>query len=132
MGSVSWHYYFVSTILSNPSDLSCTAAVGTAVGVSVSIASVVSFSMGVLVASVLGYISRRSKESSYQPSAHADPATVYDEVCTNKKIKGDAMEMDTNTAYGSQIYPAVYDEAGTNKRMGDTMEMNANTGSRAS
>ena len=25
-----------------------------------------------------------------QPSAHADPATVYDEVGTNKKLKGDA------------------------------------------
>ena len=43
----------------------CTAAidsaVGTAVGVSVSVTFVVSFSMGVLVAYVLGYISRRSK-----------------------------------------------------------------------
>eukprot|EP00731_Ephydatia_muelleri_P009744 Em0005g330a len=61
----------------------CTAAVGssigTAVGVSVSVTFVVSFSMGVLVAYVLGYISRRSKESSHKPSSHADPATVYDE-----------------------------------------------------
>ena len=77
----------------------CTAAVGTAVGVSVSVAFVVSFSLGVLVASVLCYISRRSKES-YKPSSHADPVTVYDEVGTNKKMKEDVMEMDTNTAYG--------------------------------
>ena len=45
----------------------CTTAVGssigTAVGVSVSVTFVVSFSMGVLVASVLGYISRRSNSS---------------------------------------------------------------------
>ena len=41
-----------------------------------------SFSMGVLVASVLCYmyISRRSIGSSHKPSSHADPATVYDEV----------------------------------------------------
>ena len=80
----------------------CTAensSIGTAVGVSVSVTFVVSFSLGVLVASVLCYISRRSKES-YKPSSHADPATVYDEVGTNKKMKGDVMEMDTNTAYG--------------------------------
>ena len=51
------------------------------------------------MASVLCYISRRSKES-YKPSSHADPATVYDEVGTNKKMKGDVMEMNTNTAYG--------------------------------
>ena len=51
------------------------------------------------MASVLCYISRRSKES-YKPSSHADPATVYDEVGTNKKMKQDVMEMDTNTAYG--------------------------------
>ena len=76
----------------------CTAAVGTAVGVSVSVTFVVSFSLGVLVASVLCYISRRSKES-YKPSSHADPATVYDEAGTNKR-KGGVMEMDTNTAYG--------------------------------
>ncbi|KAL5494304.1 hypothetical protein EMCRGX_G015606 [Ephydatia muelleri] len=42
----------------------CTATVGIAVGVSVSVTFVVSFSMGVLVASVLCYISRRSKETS--------------------------------------------------------------------
>ena len=77
----------------------CTAAVGTAVGVSVSVTFVVSFSLGVLVASVLCYISRRSKES-YKPSSHADPATVYDEAGTNKKKLGDVIEMDTNTAYG--------------------------------
>ena len=81
----------------------CTAAVGsaigTAVGVSLSVTFVVAFSMGVLVASVLGYISRRSKNSSHKPSAHSDPATVHDEVGTNKKMRGDAMEMNTNTAY---------------------------------
>ena len=76
----------------------CTAAVGTAVGVSVSVTFVVSFSLGVLVASVLCYISRRSKES-YKPSSHADPATVYDEAGTNKR-QGDVIEMDKNTAYG--------------------------------
>ena len=76
----------------------CTAAVGTAVGVSVSVTFVVSFSLGVLVASVLCYISRRSKES-YKPSSHTDPTTVYDEAGTNKK-QGDVMEMDKNTAYG--------------------------------
>ena len=50
----------------------CTAAVGsaisTAVGVSVPVTFVVSFSMGVLVASVLCYLSRGSKESSHKPS----------------------------------------------------------------
>ena len=44
------------------------SSIGTAVGVSVSVTSVVSFSMGVLVASVLCYISRRSKESSITQS----------------------------------------------------------------
>ena len=82
----------------------CTAAVGsaigTAVGVSVSVTFVVS-SMGVLMASVLCYISRRSKESSHKPSSYADPAaTVYDEVGTNKK---DTMMMNTNTAYGAHV-----------------------------
>ena len=86
----------------------CTAAVGssigTAVGVSVSVTFVMSFSMGVLAASVLCYISRRSKESSHKPSSLADPAaTVYDEVGTNEKMRGDAMEMNTNTAYGSRV-----------------------------
>ena len=70
----------------------------TTVGISVSV--VVSFSLGVLVASVLCYISRRSTGTSYKPSSHADPATVYDEVGTNRAIKGAIMEMDTNTAYG--------------------------------
>ena len=79
------------------------SSIGTAVGVSVSVTFVVSFSMGVLVASVLCYISRRSKESSHKPSSHADPATVYDEVGSNKKMMGDAMEMNTNTAYGSHV-----------------------------
>ena len=63
----------------------CTAAVGTAVGVSVSVTFVVSFSMGVLVALVLCYISRRSKETSHKPR--------------------NVMEMNTNTAYQS---PASY------------------------
>ena len=40
----------------------CSAAVGTAVGVSVSVTFVVSFSMGVLVASVLCYISKDPKD----------------------------------------------------------------------
>ena len=70
---------------------------------SVSVTFVVSFSVGVLVASVLCYLSRRSKETSHKPSSHADPATVYDEVGTNKKMMGDAMEMNTNTAYGSHV-----------------------------
>ena len=68
--------------------------------VSVSVTFVVSFSLGALVASVLCYISRRSTGTSYKPGSHADPATVYDEVGTNKKTKGGAMEMDMNTAYG--------------------------------
>ena len=55
------------------------------------------------MAYVLGYISRGSKGSSHKPSSHADPATVYDEVGSNKKMKGDAMEMNTNTAYGSRV-----------------------------
>ena len=103
----------------------CTTAVGTAVGVSVSVTFVVSFSMGVLVASVLCYLSRRSKESSHKPSSHA--ATVHD-MGTNKKMKGDAMEIDANTAYGSHVSATVYDEVGNNKkRKGDAMEMNTNT-----
>ena len=73
----------------------------TAVGVSVSVTFVVSFSLGVLVASVLGYISRRSTGTSHKPSSHDDPATVHDEVGTNMTIKGAVMEIDTNTAYGS-------------------------------
>ena len=56
------------------------------------------------MASVLGYISRRSKESSHKPSSSADPvATVYDEVGTNKKMKGDTMKMNSNTAYGTHV-----------------------------
>ena len=51
------------------------------------------------MASVLCYISRRSKES-YKPSSHADPATVYDEAGTNKKMKGDVIEMNTNAVCG--------------------------------
>ena len=112
----------------------CQAAVGTAVGVSVSVTFVVSFSMGVLVAYLLCYFSRRSKESSHKPSSHADPATVRD-MGTNKKMKGDAMEINANTAYGSHVSSTVYDEVGNNKKMkGDAMEMNTNTtyGSHAS
>ena len=73
---------------------------GTTVGVSVSVTFVVSFSLGVLVASVLCYISRRSTGTSYKPSSHADPTPVYDEVGTNMKMKGAAMEIVENTAYG--------------------------------
>ena len=80
---------------------SVSSAIGTAVGVSVSVTFVVSFSLGVLVASVLCYISRRSTGTSHKPSSHTDSATVYNEVGTNKKMKGDVMEMDTNAAYGS-------------------------------
>ena len=54
------------------------------------------------MASVLCYISRRSTRTSYKPSSHADPAGVYDEVGTNKMTEN-AMEMDTNVAYGSRI-----------------------------
>ena len=102
---------FISIILSNPSGPFMVAAdpgtaavvssIGTAVGVSVSVTFVVSFTMGVLVASVLCYISRRSKESLHNPSSHADPATVYDEVGSTKKR--DAVEMNRNTAYGSYM-----------------------------
>ena len=55
------------------------------------------------MASVLGYISRRSKESSQKPCSSADPPTVYDEVGTNKKMKGDTMKMNSNTAYGTHV-----------------------------
>ena len=92
----------VSINASTPVSRAVGSSIGTAVGVSVSVTFVVS-SMGVLVASVLCYISRGSKESSHKPSSHADPATVYDEVGTNKKMKGDVMEMNTNTAYGSHV-----------------------------
>ena len=53
--------------------------------------------------SVLCYISRRSKETSYKAISLADPTTLYDEVSTNKKMREDAMEMNTNTAYGSHV-----------------------------
>ena len=83
----------------------CTAAVGSsigiAVGVSVSVTFVVSFSMGVLVASVLCYISRRSKESSHKPSSHTDPAATVYNEVGTNKMRGDTMEMNTNAAYGS-------------------------------
>ena len=81
-------------------DTAIGSAIGTAVGVSVSVTFVVTFSLGMLVASVLCYISRRSTGTSYKPSSHADPATVYDEVGTNKKMNGDVAEMYTNAAYG--------------------------------
>ena len=98
--------FFLSGLSTLPADTSTApvhSTIATAVGVSVSVTFVVSFSMGVLVASVLCYISRRSKESSHKPSSHADPATVYDKVGSNKKVKGDAVEMDTNVAYGSHV-----------------------------
>ena len=98
------------------------SSIGTAVGVSVSVTFVVFF-MGMLVASVLCYISRGSKESLYKPSSCADPATVY-EVGTNKKMKEDILELNTNTAYG----PPTVQEVGTNKeKEGDVVEMRANT-----
>ena len=97
---------FSFIILPNPSgpttDTSTAAfgsSIDTAVGVSVSVTFVVSFSLGVLVALIPCYILRRSEES-YKPSSHADPATVYDEVGANKKMKENVMELDTNTAYG--------------------------------
>ena len=70
------------------------SAIGTAVGVPVTF--VVAFSLGVLVASLLCYILRRT---SYKPS-HDDPATVYEEVGNNMKSKDNIIVMDTNTAYG--------------------------------
>lgn len=69
------------------------AVIGTVAGVSVSVI-VVSFAMGVLMASVLCYIPRRS----HKASSHSNPATTYDEVITNKKVAGDVMEMNSNTA----------------------------------
>ena len=51
-----------------------------------------------MVANGLGYISRRSKESSHKSSSHADPASINDEVGSNKRM---TMEMNTNTAYAS-------------------------------
>ena len=89
-------------LLPNPSGPStgcdsCTATVGA----SVSVTFVVSF-LGVLVASVICYISRRCKKS-YKPSSHAEPTCIYDEVGSNKIMKGDVTEMDTNIAYGSHI-----------------------------
>ena len=77
------------------------SAIGTAVGVSVSVTFVVSFTTGVLVASVLCYISRGCKDSSHNPSTHADPATVYGDVGSTKKR--DAVEMNANTAYGLYV-----------------------------
>ena len=55
------------------------------------------------MASVLCYISRWYTESLPKPSLDAHPATVYGEVGSNKKIQGDAMEMDANIAYGSHV-----------------------------
>ena len=100
------------------------SSIGTAVGVSVSVTFVVSFSMGVLMASVLCYISRRSKESSHEPSSHVD-STAGHLVGTNE---GDTIEMDTNTAYGSNVSPTIHDEVGSNKNSkGDREEMTRNT-----
>ena len=74
-------------LLPNPSGPStgcdsCTAAVG----VSVSVTFVVSI-LGVLVASVICYISRRCKKS-YKPSSHAEPTCIYDEVGSSKINEG--------------------------------------------
>ncbi|KAL5493201.1 hypothetical protein EMCRGX_G014346 [Ephydatia muelleri] len=97
--STTLHTVYVTTTLSTTvSSDTCTAAAvgsfGTAVGVSISVTFVVSFSMGVLMASVLCYIPRRS----HKASSHSNPATTYDEVITNKKVAGDVMEMNSNTA----------------------------------
>ena len=92
-----------STLVTGPCTAAVGSSIGTAVGVSVSVTFVVFFSMGVSVASVLCYILRRPKESSYKPRSCIVPATPYDEVGTNKKMKGDTMEMNTNTAYGSHV-----------------------------
>ena len=108
---------YIQLILPNPLGPStgcdpCTAPV-------VSVIFVV-YSLGVLAASVLCYISKRCKKS-YKPSSHADP--VYDEVGTIKKMNADVMEMNTNTAYGSHIM-----EMNTNTAYGShMMEMNTNT-----
>ena len=75
------------------------SAIVTAFGISVSVTFVVSFSLGVLVASVLCYISRRSKQTLYKPSPHADPAAVYDEVGTNMKMKKNSVQMVENSSY---------------------------------
>ena len=72
--------------------------IGIAVGISIP-ASFMVLILGVLVASVLCYILRRSKES-YKPNSQADFSNVYDEVDINKKMKGDVIEINTNTAYG--------------------------------
>ena len=107
-------------LLPNPSGPStgcdsCTVAAGA----SASVTFAVSF-LGVLMASVLCYISKRCIKS-YKLSSHAEP--IYDEVGTNKKMKGDVMEMDTNTAYGSHIM-----EMDTNTAYGShIMEMDTNT-----
>ena len=78
-----------------------TSSVGTAIGVSISVTFVVSFTLGALVASVLCYISIRSKGSSYKPSSPSDPTTVYDDLRADKKLSGDIIQMDMSTAYGS-------------------------------
>ena len=88
-------------VATDPGTAAVGSSIGIATGVSVSVTFVVSFSMGMLVASVLCYISRRSKESSHKPSSHAEPGTVYDKAGSTKKR--DAMEMNTNTAYGSYV-----------------------------
>ena len=70
------------------------SAIGTAVGVPVTF--VVAFSLGVLVATVLCYILRKT---SYKPSRD-DPATVYEVVGNNKESKDNIIVLDANTAYG--------------------------------
>ena len=115
-----------------PSILSAdTAAVGSSIGtaasVSVSVTFVMSFSMGMLAASVLCYISRRSKESSHKPSPHADPAANLCKMGNNKKMEEGVLELKTNTAYGTHVTSNVH-EVGTNKKMEeDVMEIKANT-----
>ena len=98
--------------ISCPSIVTSTAAVvasiGTVVGASVSVIFVVSC-LGMLVASVLCYISKRSKES-HEPSSNSDhvyeKCTISDpvyEMGIIKKTKGYAIGMDTDTAHSSLI-----------------------------
>ena len=82
------------------------SAIVTAFGVSVSVTFVVSFSLGVLVASVFCYISRRSTGTSYKLSSHADQAIVYDEVGTDMKMKKNSVQMIENSSYLMVYYIA--------------------------
>ena len=61
---------------------------------SVSVIVVVSFFMGVLMASVFCYISRQSRTES----PHSNPATNCNEVITNRNVVGDAVEMNIYSA----------------------------------